>query len=322
MITPFDLIRSLKAHFFARGEVINTGGLDINLGAGNLITTGTVDGVDISALSSSHSSLSSFFGSHIANANAHHNQQHTLDGSDHTGTLSWVKVSKTGSSLADLATRAHSDLSGIGANDHHNQQHTLDGSDHTGTLSWAKVSKTGSSLADLATRTHSSLTGIGANDHHNQQHGLDSSDHTGTLSWSKVNKTGSSLADLATRAHSDLSELTTGDPHSVYYLKTAFSSSSGISSVPLKTDSGGLLAIRGLGVGATPQDFNIVNGGDIKAAGGLVSGSINENPIAGEVIMKETFDPSTPTSGFGTIWVNTSGQLWFKNDAGTATRLA
>lgn len=50
---------------------------------------------------------------------------HDLDSTHHSGTLSWVKVSKTGSSLADLASRAHSSLTGIGANDHHNQSHVL-----------------------------------------------------------------------------------------------------------------------------------------------------------------------------------------------------
>ena len=50
---------------------------------------------------------------------------HDLDSTHHSGTLSWVKVSKTGSSLADLASRAHSSLTGIGANDHHAQSHVL-----------------------------------------------------------------------------------------------------------------------------------------------------------------------------------------------------
>lgn len=74
---------------------------------------------------------------HAALANAHHNRSHDLDsGSDHTGTLSWAKVNKTGSdlddletksltvltdkNLANLTTRNHSDLQNIGANDHHN----------------------------------------------------------------------------------------------------------------------------------------------------------------------------------------------------------
>ncbi len=48
----------------------------------------------------------------------------------------WTEVSKAGSSLADLAARAHAALTGIGANDHHAQSHVLAtnaglGADHT-----------------------------------------------------------------------------------------------------------------------------------------------------------------------------------------------
>ena len=43
----------------------------------------------------------------------HHAQVHGLDSADHTGTLSWGKVNKTGSSLTDIATRNHNDLQSI-----------------------------------------------------------------------------------------------------------------------------------------------------------------------------------------------------------------
>ena len=126
MNLAWNLIDALSTYFFRRGQNIYTGGQPIdtaggnlNLGAGSLITGGLVDGVDVSGLAASHSSLGSAYSSHIANANAHHAQQHGLDSSDHTGTLSWTKVSKTGSSLADLATRAHSDLSGLTTGDPH-----------------------------------------------------------------------------------------------------------------------------------------------------------------------------------------------------------
>ena len=110
----------------------------------------TVDGVDVSA--------------HASNANAHHNQSHVLAttaalGGDHTvsglttgqvlratgattatfSSLLWSEVNKTTSSIADITTRSHSLLSGIGANDHHNQQHVITGSDHTVTGSTLDV---------------------------------------------------------------------------------------------------------------------------------------------------------------------------------------
>ena len=111
---------------------------------GNIAFVGaqTVDGVDVSA--------------HAANANAHHNQSHVLAttsglGGDHTvsglttgqvlratgattaafGSLLWSEINKTTSSIADITTRSHSLLTGIGANDHHNQVHGIVGGDHT-----------------------------------------------------------------------------------------------------------------------------------------------------------------------------------------------
>lgn len=56
---------------------------------------------------------------------------HALSGAHHSGLLNWGDLSKTGSSLADLATRNHSDLTGVTANQHHNQQHLITGGDHT-----------------------------------------------------------------------------------------------------------------------------------------------------------------------------------------------
>lgn len=46
---------------------------------------------------------------------------HDLDGEYHAGTLSWAKVSKSGSALSDIATRPHSALSAIGPDDHHDE---------------------------------------------------------------------------------------------------------------------------------------------------------------------------------------------------------
>lgn len=111
---------------------------------------------------------------HAADANAHHNQQHALDGSDHTGTLSWSKVDKAGASLADLPTRNHTDLQAVGANDHHSQVHGLVSSDHTasgltvGHVLQA-VSLTGFNFAALS---HTDLTDVGEDQHHTAFIGL------------------------------------------------------------------------------------------------------------------------------------------------------
>lgn len=106
---------------------------NLDMGLFNINNVGTVDGVDVSA--------------HAANVNAHHNQVHTLDGTDHTGTLSWAKVSKVGSNLTDIETRSHDSLQGITANQHHNQVHDITSSDHT----WA--GKTALSLVGIPTTT-------------------------------------------------------------------------------------------------------------------------------------------------------------------------
>jgi len=44
---------------------------------------------------------------------------HALSGVHHSGLLNWADLNKTGSSLADLASRAHSSLTGVGLADHH-----------------------------------------------------------------------------------------------------------------------------------------------------------------------------------------------------------
>jgi hypothetical protein len=54
--------------------------------------------------------------------------------------------------LESHSSRAHSELTGIGANDHHPQAHTLE---------------------SHSSKAHSELTGVGANDHHNELHASD-----------------------------------------------------------------------------------------------------------------------------------------------------
>jgi hypothetical protein len=87
---------------------------------------------------------------HALNANAHHAQIHGLDSTNHTGTLAWAKVSKSGSDLAHLEARAHGSLTGIGPNQHHNQVHDITGSDHTiGGSPWDVVGRTAAGALGL-----------------------------------------------------------------------------------------------------------------------------------------------------------------------------
>lgn len=112
---------------------------------------------------------------------------HALDpGTWHTGTLSWANVSKTGSSLADLATRLHSDLGGVTANQHHNQQHVLAtetglGADHTmsGATAGHVLRASGASAAAFAQLQHNDLGGVTSDQHHARQHNIvAAADHT------------------------------------------------------------------------------------------------------------------------------------------------
>jgi len=153
-----------------------TGLLNLNVD-GSIIVGGTVDGVEVGGFKSAYDAHIITYNSHVASVNAHHAQAHAYDSADHTGTLSWIKVNKTGSSLADIATRPHSALTGIGANDHHSQAHAYDSTDHTGTLSWAKVNKTGSNLTEITTRQHAALTDVTADQHHAQIHNIAGTDH-------------------------------------------------------------------------------------------------------------------------------------------------
>ncbi len=80
-------------------------------------------------------------------------------------------------SLTSHSTRAHSELTGIGATDHHSNAN-----DHA----------QAHTLTSHSTRAHSELTGVGADDHHAQSH---------------------TLTSHSTRAHSELTGIGTDDHH-------------------------------------------------------------------------------------------------------------
>lgn len=114
-----------------------TGNLAVNSGV-------TIDGIDISV--------------HAGDANAHHAQSHSYDSTDHTGTLSWTKVNKTGSNLSDLTNKPHSQLTGVTADQHHAQVHSVSGTDHTITGSkWVLVGATANNTLGLLTPVSSTV---------------------------------------------------------------------------------------------------------------------------------------------------------------------
>lgn len=111
---------------------------------------------------------------------------HELSGPLHTGNLTWGRVDKAGSSLADLASRAHGHLTGIGPDDHHARAHLLASTgglsaDHTvsGLTAGQVLRATGATSAAFGFLSHNNLTDVLPDQHHNRQHSITSgSDHT------------------------------------------------------------------------------------------------------------------------------------------------
>jgi len=161
-----------------------------------------------------------------------------------------------------------SDLTDVSANDHHDEAHTL--ASHSGQLSH-----------------DSDLTDISANDHHDEAHNV--------ASHSDTSATGSELNTLTDG--SDASSLHDHDGR--YFQESEFSSSTGTTSKPLKTDSGGELTVDRI----TAEDALAVSG-------------------TGLLILVERISPGTASTGTIRIYAKSDGKLYFKNDGGTEFEVA
>jgi len=198
---------------------------------------------------------------------------------------------------------------------HHTQSHVLAtgtalGGDHTisGAADGQVLRASSSTAARFDQLAHADLGTVTADQHHNESHTVAShSDTTGT---------GSELNTLTDG--SDAGSLHVHD--AAYHLKTTFSDTTGSTSKPLKTDTNGLLYIAGFGAGVAPAANRIQAVGEVRA-GGLVCGATNVSSGTGRLMLAEISTPGTPASGFGYLWVDSSGDLNFKNDAGTNTNL-
>jgi hypothetical protein len=132
---------------------------------------------------------------------------HARNSVHHTGLEAWGNVDKTGASLADLPTRNHTDLNGIGPDQHHNQEHVLAsnvglGADHTisGAAAGWVLRATSGTAAAFAQLQHDDLGGVTSDQHHAKLHNIvDGAHHTGTGSqWDVVGFGGTNtLAVLA-----------------------------------------------------------------------------------------------------------------------------
>jgi hypothetical protein len=119
--------------------------------------------------------------------------------------IAWSKISKAGSTLADLATRSAGDLSSGTLPLARISSLTDAQIDAAAAIAWSKISKVASSLADLATRSAADLSS--GTLPLARLSGITNTeiDAAAAIAWSKLDKTGSSLADLTTRSAAALS---------------------------------------------------------------------------------------------------------------------
>ncbi len=91
---------------------------------------------------------------------------------------SWVEMARgeTAIRLAQLAEKAHSSLTGVGASDHH-----------------AKTTAGELNLADMAEKAHGSLTGVTSDQHHPQSHNA--------ASHSDIASSGANIDDAVAKKH-------------------------------------------------------------------------------------------------------------------------
>jgi hypothetical protein len=152
---------------------------------------------------------------------------HGLSSSHHNGQLNWALINFAGSDLADLATRPHSALTGIGANDHHAQAHVLAtgtalGADHTisGAVAGEVLRALSATTAAFDVLQHTDLGGITANQHHNQAHVLATdvglgADHTigGAGAGQVLRASSATAAQFMTLHHTDLDTILPDQHH-------------------------------------------------------------------------------------------------------------
>lgn len=120
--------------------------------------------------------------------------------------IAWSKIAKTGSSLADLATRSAGDLSSGTLADARLSANVPLKDALTNTFTGAIVADSFSGDMDAADLTSGTVPLARLSGITNTEIAADAA-----IAWSKLSKTGSSLADLATRSAGDLSSGTLAD---------------------------------------------------------------------------------------------------------------
>lgn len=127
---------------------------------------------------------------------------HELSGPLHTGNLTWGRVDKAGASLADIPSRNHGLLTGIGPDDHHARAHMLAstdglGADHTvsGLSAGQVLRAVTATSAAFGFLSHTHLTDVLPDQHHARQHSIISAaDHT--ITTAQYNLVGASATNV------------------------------------------------------------------------------------------------------------------------------
>jgi hypothetical protein len=241
---------SNRTLFVANPHATGTMNLDVE---GNITLLGTVDGVDVSTLNTSFTSLQSAYNLHIAQPDAHHARSHVFAttsglGTDHTvsGLTAGYVLRASSATAAAFAQLSHADLGGVTANQHHNQIHVLAtnaglGGDHTisGATAGHALRATSATTATFSQIQHTDLGGVLPDQHHAQAHTMTGPDH--------IHAGGTAM---------DLFGLTV--PGTIGVITP--SSNPGAASAILKSTAAGGLTLQNLTVNGS---VNILNGGDL-----------------------------------------------------------
>lgn len=202
-------------------------------------------------------------------------------------------------------THTHASTTGQTVNDHHNQSHVLAtgsalGPDHTisGAADGQVLRASGTSAARFDPLDHTDLTGVTVNQHHNEAHTV--------ASHSDTSATGSELNTLTDG--SDASSLHDHDGR--YFQESEFTSVPGANSKPIESDSNGAI-----------KPVFLLSSDDARIGGGITSGSDTQGAATGTLLLKEVSSPGTAPSGYGYLYATTSGDLVWRNDAGSAWTL-
>jgi len=290
MMTPFNLIQSLRSWFFARdgdivlqdGRAIKISNADITITTGGIVITGgtvTIGGAAVSVAGHVHTHASTT----SQTTDDHHPQSHNV--ASHSDT------SATGTELNTLTDG--SDAAALHIHDARYFQES-------------EFVSTATSGAPLEADSNGGLAveRLGVNTAIPGADGV--LDIGGYIQLDEISAPSTPSSGNGIIYFDTASQLTTkNDSGTVanFYPTSAFSANPGAASAPLISDSNGDITLKTI----TSSDAGV----SFDAAGSVYIAS------AGVLRMGERSTPGTPPSGNMYIYPKTDGRLYYKNDGGT-----